>query len=128
MGFFSDLKEDLAVAVNELMPVDGEETTADTAADAVQETAEEAVPAAGTVKAEPEKEILKEQILEVNTEKVSGETSRMPWDAPYMGQKDVYEPDEQAISEAAGVSEDVHEPDEQTSQESDTDTTTERDS
>ena len=79
-------------------------------------------------KAEPEKEILKEQILEVNTEKVSGETSRMPWDAPYIGQKDVCEPDEQALSEAAGVSEDVHEPDEQTSQKNDTDTTTERDS
>ena len=52
----------------------------------------------------------------------------MPWDAPYIGQKDVCEPDEQALSEAAGVSEDVHEPDEQTSQKNDTDTTTERDS
>ena len=64
MGFFSDLKEDLAVAVNELMPVDGEETTADTAADAVQETAEEAVPAAGTVKAEPEKDLQWDDMLE----------------------------------------------------------------
>lgn len=64
MGFFSDLKEDLAVAVNELMPVDGEETTADTAADAVQETAEEAVPVAGTVKAEPEKDLQWDDMLE----------------------------------------------------------------
>lgn len=60
MGFFSDLKEDLAVAVNELMPEDGENTPTDD----VTEPVEPEDSAAETVQEEPAQDLQWDDVLE----------------------------------------------------------------
>ncbi len=62
MGFFSDLKEDLSQAVNELMPEDKEEVAADETTEeaVVEETAEETEEAVTDEAAEETEEMFKE--------------------------------------------------------------------